>query len=437
MDTSCGSSCSSSSSSSGSGGGSDGDGSGGVYTSSSTGTTSSGNGTDDSVSGQGSCTDAFRATEKCIKEFVADHQNNILNNNKKRKGKRKVAPAQSTIGTGFRTQDIINVHNYEVVPDQRVQLLESFPVSSNYSELASNVNSTAKIFSINCSAGGFYIVRSALDVDAQIYWASKALTNYSNSVHTNLSNLNGQYGAAVRTTDQLSTEDMTSEEHSSGGKVTGPEEDLWTVSVCENNGFAKFKKLRWANLGYHYNWTLRKYVQHEKSLFPAEFAKLCKQAAGLVSLDINPEAGIVNYYPRGTQMCGHIDDAEHCMDEPIVSFSVGCSCIFLLGGTSKDAVPVPILLRSGDCVIMSGQSRCCYHGVPVILSRELELSLFGEHCKLDSVIDHTEELEKVSSASTVHVLRYLRSARANFNARRVTSQEGAWLEKHGSGYQES
>lgn len=47
--------------------------------------------------------------------------------------------------------------------------------------------------------------------------------------------------------------------------------------------------------------------------------------------------------------------------------SLGCSCIFLIGGTSKDEAPDAILLRSGDVVLMGGATRLSYHGVPRIL----------------------------------------------------------------------
>eukprot|EP01035_Chromulina_nebulosa_P036175 gene36175-48699_t len=65
------------------------------------------------------------------------------------------------------------------------------------------------------------------------------------------------------------------------------------------------------------------------------------------------EAAIVNYYPCGTSMSGHLDDAEQAMDEPIVSISLGCPAIFLIGDTTKDISPIPILIRSGDVIVMS------------------------------------------------------------------------------------
>lgn len=43
--------------------------------------------------------------------------------------------------------------------------------------------------------------------------------------------------------------------------------------------------------------------------------------------------------------------------------SLGNAAVFLIGGLTRDSEPVPILLRSGDVVIMSGPDcRRAYHG---------------------------------------------------------------------------
>ena len=41
--------------------------------------------------------------------------------------------------------------------------------------------------------------------------------------------------------------------------------------------------------------------------------------------------------------------------------------MFLIGGQTKQVKPLPLLLNSGDIVIMSGDSRLAYHGVPRII----------------------------------------------------------------------
>lgn len=50
-----------------------------------------------------------------------------------------------------------------------------------------------------------------------------------------------------------------------------------------------------------------------------------------------------------------------------LSCSFGQSAIFLVGGKSKQVRPQALLLHSGDVVIMAGESRLAYHGVPKIL----------------------------------------------------------------------
>ena len=81
-----------------------------------------------------------------------------------------------------------------------------------------------------------------------------------------------------------------------------------------------------------------------------------------LSLKFNSEAVIVNFYHLDSMLCGHFDDAEQTTTSfPLVSISLGCSAVFLIA-PSKDVDPVPLLLRSGDVVIMSGPSRNYYHG---------------------------------------------------------------------------
>jgi 2OG-Fe(II) oxygenase superfamily len=54
---------------------------------------------------------------------------------------------------------------------------------------------------------------------------------------------------------------------------------------------------------------------------------------------------------QGDTLGGHQDDAECDLTQPIVSVSVGCAAVFLLGGSSRDVAPTAMLLRSGDVVV--------------------------------------------------------------------------------------
>ena len=47
--------------------------------------------------------------------------------------------------------------------------------------------------------------------------------------------------------------------------------------------------------------------------------------------------------------------------------SLGSAAVFLIGGLTRDTAPIPILLRSGDLVIMSGPAcRRAYHGMATV-----------------------------------------------------------------------
>jgi len=48
------------------------------------------------------------------------------------------------------------------------------------------------------------------------------------------------------------------------------------------------------------------------------------------------------------------------------SSSFGQRAIFLIGGETKEIAPIPLILESGDVVVMSGKSRLSYHGVPKV-----------------------------------------------------------------------
>lgn len=167
-----------------------------------------------------------------------------------------------------------------------------------------------------------------------------------------------------------------------------------------------------------------------KSIFPEDFATLCKTVAHLVNTDFIPEAAIINFYPLGTSMGGHLDDAEHNLNTPIVSFSIGSSSLFLMGGKSKLIEPKSVLLRSGDAVVMSGESRLCYHGVPFILSQSIEDHL----CSVENY-DWRENLfkENDGSEATTQVIKYLMESRVNMNSRQVKKDdEVEWLDKNGT-----
>ena len=107
--------------------------------------------------------------------------------------------------------------------------------------------------------------------------------------------------------------------------------------------------LRWATLGRHYNWTERTYACDHAEPMPRHVAELCDDLCAAIGSSMNAEAAIVNYYRPGDTMGGHVDDAETDRSLPLVSVSLGCSAVFLVGGATRDVAPTAVWLRSGLC----------------------------------------------------------------------------------------
>jgi alkylated DNA repair protein alkB homolog 1 len=142
------------------------------------------------------------------------------------------------------------------------------------------------------------------------------------------------------------------------------------------------KKLRWMTLGGQYDWTNKMYPAGPPPPFPDDIKKLVD---GLFPM--KAEAAIVNLYSPGDTLSAHRDVSEACA-QPLVSISLGCEAVFIVGvedQVSAPAVPAApggssapsttkynmrsavLRLHSGDAVLMSGQSRYAWHGLPRVM----------------------------------------------------------------------
>jgi DNA oxidative demethylase len=81
-----------------------------------------------------------------------------------------------------------------------------------------------------------------------------------------------------------------------------------------------------------------------------------------------PEACLINVYSGSARMGLHQDKDEQDFAAPVVSLSLGDTCIFRIGGTKKNDPTRSIRLASGDAVVLAGASRLVFHGVDRILS---------------------------------------------------------------------
>jgi alkylated DNA repair protein (DNA oxidative demethylase) len=80
-----------------------------------------------------------------------------------------------------------------------------------------------------------------------------------------------------------------------------------------------------------------------------------------------PDTALVNWYDAGARMGMH-QDKDEVADDPVVSLSVGDSCVFRFGTPGSRGKPyTDVVLASGDAVVFGRESRFAYHGVPRIL----------------------------------------------------------------------
>ncbi|MEU2064548.1 alpha-ketoglutarate-dependent dioxygenase AlkB [Streptomyces sp. NPDC013455] len=106
--------------------------------------------------------------------------------------------------------------------------------------------------------------------------------------------------------------------------------------------------------------------------FPDWLGELGRRAvADALGPDAVPAApydiALINFYDGDARMGMHRDGDEKA-DAPVVSLSLGDSCVFRFGNTETRAKPyTDIELRSGDLFVFGGPSRAAYHGVPRVL----------------------------------------------------------------------
>jgi DNA oxidative demethylase len=80
-----------------------------------------------------------------------------------------------------------------------------------------------------------------------------------------------------------------------------------------------------------------------------------------------PEACLVNYYGPQARMGLHQDRDEEDFSAPVLSVSLGATCLFRIGGTERAAPTRSFRLASGDVVMMGGPLRLAFHGVDRIM----------------------------------------------------------------------
>ncbi|MGY6709931.1 MAG: alpha-ketoglutarate-dependent dioxygenase AlkB family protein [Rhizobiaceae bacterium] len=76
-----------------------------------------------------------------------------------------------------------------------------------------------------------------------------------------------------------------------------------------------------------------------------------------------PEACLVNFYEASARMGLHQDRDETNLEAPVLSVSLGDTCLFRVGGTSRGGGTMSFRLESGDVMLLEGPGRLRFHGV--------------------------------------------------------------------------
>ncbi|MGC6475971.1 MAG: alpha-ketoglutarate-dependent dioxygenase AlkB [Parvibaculales bacterium] len=81
-----------------------------------------------------------------------------------------------------------------------------------------------------------------------------------------------------------------------------------------------------------------------------------------------PECCLINYYQGPKAKMGlHQDRDEEDLSAPVVSFSIGDSAVFRVGGAQRRGATRSIKLHSGDALVLGGESRLNFHGIDRLL----------------------------------------------------------------------
>ncbi len=131
-------------------------------------------------------------------------------------------------------------------------------------------------------------------------------------------------------------------------------------------------------LGKHWNGLTYKYEDNRSDhdglpvpAIPAALVALASHAATDAGFEMRPDLCIMNYYTAAAKLGVHQDKDERpetiAAGIPIVSVSMGDAARFVVGGLSRKDPINPMVLRSGDVLVMGGPSRLRYHGVTRIM----------------------------------------------------------------------
>lgn len=130
--------------------------------------------------------------------------------------------------------------------------------------------------------------------------------------------------------------------------------------------------LGWHWQPYRYTRTAEDVDGGRVAAFPEWLAALGRRALAEAYRDpaagdgYRPDTALINFYDAEARMGMHQDKDEKAGD-PVVSLSIGDTCVFRFGNTENRGRPyTDVELASGDLFVFGGPSRFAYHGVPTV-----------------------------------------------------------------------
>ena len=186
---------------------------------------------------------------------------------------------------------------------EKVALHKEIAVPEN----AGATRRTLQVFS-HKDRQGFYFIPGALSPKQQLHWAGRCLSAYPRAPHhTNLGIMpfsvwQAHAGKDSKVTATGSPSAVTGKRRRNTAEAEEGPTLLQATVLPADAPVPPLSKLRWATLGYHYDWTSN--VYHEGPLwhtaFPSELAELVRSfTSACLEEPFSPEAAIVNYYQAG------------------------------------------------------------------------------------------------------------------------------------------
>jgi alkylated DNA repair protein alkB family protein 1 len=177
--------------------------------------------------------------------------------------------------------EVIDCHDLEHNTEQNRQRLRRVATPASHADLA--------LYEL-VGCPGLYLAPGALSVDEQCELAHSATTTFHQAPNaTNLS-------STVQQRDDTKPEPEPEPEPEPRPELS-PEREPETATLD------RLSRLRWATLGYQYQWTSRTYVPGKVTAMPARLSEICSALAGATGHSMEPHAAIVNYYNPKVRPC--------------------------------------------------------------------------------------------------------------------------------------